>query len=99
MTEKPTEKEIKKVEQIVNEKIADKLPVKFKIIPKAEAIKLGAKSFFREKYPEMVKVYSIGNYSREFCGGPHVKNTSEIGKIEIFKHEKIGSNLYRIYAK
>jgi len=99
LTEKPTEKEIKKVEQIVNEKIADKLPVKFKIIPKAEAIKLGAKSFFREKYPEMVKVYSIGNYSREFCGGPHVKNTSEIGKIEIFKHEKIGSNLYRIYAK
>jgi len=47
----------------------------------------------------MVKVYFVGDYSKEFCGGPHVKNTSEIGKIEIYKFEKIGSNLYRIYAK
>jgi len=47
----------------------------------------------------MVKVYFIKDYSKEFCGGPHVKNTSEIGEIEIYKFEKIGSNLYRIYAK
>ncbi|MBI4974013.1 alanine--tRNA ligase [Candidatus Roizmanbacteria bacterium] len=98
-TKKPTDEEIKKVESIVNEKINAALPVEFKILPKAEAEKLGAKSFFREKYPEMVKVYSIGDYSKEFCGGPHVKNTKEIGKIEIYKTEKIGSNLYRIYAK
>jgi len=96
---KPTEEQIKQVEEIINKKIQEKLPVQSKIVPKEEAIKLKAKSFFREKYPEMVKIYSIGNYSKEFCGGPHVKNTSEIGEIEIFKHEKIGSNLYRIYAR
>jgi len=96
---KPTNEQIKQVEKIINDKINEKLPVSFKIIPKDEALKLGAKSFFREKYPEMVKVYFVGNYSKEFCGGPHVKNTFEIGKIEIYKFEKIGSNLYRIYAK
>ena len=97
--QKPTPEEIKNIEKNINDKIREKLPVSFKIIPKNEALKLGAKSFFREKYPEMVKVYSVGDYSKEFCGGPHVKNTSEIRKIEIYKFEKIGSNLYRIYAK
>ena len=96
---KPTDEQIKKVENIINKKIQEKLPVSFKIIPKVEALKLRARSFFREKYPEMVKVYFVGNYSKEFCGGHHVKNTSEIGKIKIYKFEKIGSNLYRIYAK
>ncbi|EKE13954.1 MAG: hypothetical protein ACD_12C00732G0001 [uncultured bacterium] len=98
-TLKPTGDQIKKVEEIINYKIKESLPVEFKIIPKEEALRLGAKSFFREKYPDMVKVYFIKDYSKEFCGGPHVKNTSEIGKIEIYKFEKIGSNLYRIYAK
>ncbi|MEK7597419.1 MAG: alanine--tRNA ligase [Patescibacteria group bacterium] len=98
-TLKPTEEQIKKVEKIINNKIKESLPVEYKIVPKEEALKLGAKSFFREKYPDMVKVYFIKNYSKEFCGGPHVKNTFEIGKIQIYKFEKIGSNLYRIYAK
>lgn len=98
-TVKPTVEQIKKVGEMINKKIEEKLPVEFKIVPKVEALKLGAKSFFREKYPDMVKIYFVGNYSKEFCGGPHVKNTSEIGKIEIYKFEKIGSNLYRIYAK
>ena len=96
---KPTNDQIKQVERIVNKKIQEKLPVEFKIVPKEEAIKLNAKSFFREKYPDMVKVYFIAGYSKEFCGGPHVKNISEIGSVKIFKNEKIGSNLYRIYAK
>lgn len=96
---KPTDDQIKQVEKLINEKIKEAIPVSFKIIPKEEALKIGAKSFFREKYPDMVKVYFIGDYSKEFCGGPHVKNTKEIGKIEIYKFEKIGSNLYRIYAK
>ncbi|VVA43436.1 Alanine--tRNA ligase [Candidatus Roizmanbacteria bacterium] len=98
-TLKPTKEQIKKVEAVMNQKIKESLKVEFKIIPKEEALKLGAKSFFREKYPDMVKVYFVGDYSKEFCGGPHVKNTSEIEKIEIYKFEKIGSNLYRIYAK
>lgn len=97
--QKPESSQIKLVEEIVNQKIKQALPVSFKIIPKDEAYKIGAKSFFREKYPDMVKVYFIGDYSKEFCGGPHVKNTKEIDKIEIYKFEKIGSNLYRIYAK
>ena len=95
----PTYEQIKKAELIINKKIKETLPVIFKIIPREEANKIGARSFFREKYPDMVKVYFVGNYSKEFCGGPHVKNTSEIGQIKIFKYEKIGSNLYRIYAK
>ncbi|MEK9169437.1 MAG: alanine--tRNA ligase-related protein [Patescibacteria group bacterium] len=96
---KPTPEQIKEIEKNINDKIKESLSVNFKIVPKAEALKLGAKSFFREKYPDMVKVYFVGNYSKEFCGGPHVKNTSEIGKIKIYKFEKIGSNLFRIYAK
>lgn len=96
---KPSAEHIKEIEKNINEKIKESLKVEFKIIPKEEAMKLGAKSFFREKYPDMVKVYFVGDYSKEFCGGPHVKNTSEIGKIKIYKFEKIGSNLYRIYAK
>lgn len=98
-TKKPTGEEIKKVEAIINQKIKEALPVIFKIMPKDEAIKSGAKSFFREKYPESVKVYSIGEFSKELCTGPHVANTKEIGEITIFKFKKTGSNLYRIYAK
>lgn len=96
---RPTYEQIKKAELIINKKIKEAITVSYKIIPRDEAYKIGARSFFREKYPEMVKVYFIGNYSKEFCGGPHVKNTSEIGQIKIFKFEKIGSNLYRVYAK
>lgn len=96
---KPTYEQIKKAELMINKKVQEMIPVTFKIIPRDEAYKIGARSFFREKYPDMVKVYFVGDYSKEFCGGPHVKNTSEIGQIKIFKFEKIGSNLYRVYAK
>ncbi len=96
---KPTYEKIKQAELIINKKVKESIPVVFKIIPRDEAYKIGARSFFREKYPDMVKVYFVGDYSKEFCGGPHVKNTSEIGQVKIFKFEKIGSNLYRVYAK
>lgn len=101
---KPTDEEVKKVEDIVNEKIKAGLPMQFQMMPKEEAEKIGAKSFFKEKYPDTVKVYFIGNdipsaYSKEFCGGPHVKNTKDIGSITIKKVEKIGSNNFRIYAQ
>ena len=105
--EKPTDEMFKKVEQIVNDKIALKLPVSFKILPKKDAEKIGAMYFFKEKYGDDVKVYFVGgsaehptdSYSKEFCGGPHVQNTSEIGSITITKVKKIGSNLMRIYAE
>lgn len=96
---KPTDEQIQQVIALVNEKITAKLPVEFKILPKNEAELLGAKSFFREKYPDMVKVYFVGDYSKEFCGGPHVKNTGEIGQFSLVKFEKIGNNMYRIYGK
>jgi alanyl-tRNA synthetase len=101
---KPTTENLKEVEKIINQKIKEELPVNFVVLHKEEAYKIGAKAFFKEKYPDVVKVYYIGQsletaYSKEFCGGPHVTNTKEIGKIEIFKFEKIGASLYRIYAK
>jgi len=101
---KPSNEQIKKVEAIINQKIREELPVNFILLSKNDAYKIGAKSFFRERYPETVKIYYIGQnlenaYSKEFCGGPHVKNTKEIGKIEIFKFEKIGANLYRLYCR
>ncbi len=96
---KPSAEDMVEVEAIINQKIKDSLNVEFKIIPKNEALKIGAKSFFREKYPDTVKVYFIGDYSKEFCGGPHVKNTKEIGSLKIFKFEKIGNNLFRVYAR
>lgn len=101
---KPTPEEVSRASEIVNHKIKEALAVDFVIVPKDEASKLGAKSFFKEKYPDMVKVYFVGQslesaYSKEFCGGPHVANTQEIGKLEIYKSEKIGKDLYRIYAK
>jgi len=96
---KPTDEDIKKIEKIVNEKIKQGLTVTAKTIPKEEALKTGAKAFFRQKYPEIVTVYFIDNYSKELCGGPHVKNTKEIGRINIIKVKKIGSNLYRLYAR
>ncbi len=96
---RPTDEDLKKVEVIVNKKISEGLIVSSKIMPKEDAFKLGAKAFFRQKYPEMVTVYMIDSYSKELCGGPHVKNTQEIGPITIYKMEKIGANLYRLYAK
>lgn len=104
---RPTPDQLKTVENIINEKISAALPMRFKLMPKEEALTIGAKAFFREKYPDQVKVYYIGGeddkpetaYSKEFCGGPHVTNTKEIGPHTIFKFETIGSNLYRIYSK
>lgn len=104
---RPSDEDIKKVQRIVNDKIEENLSVSSEIIPKEKAYEIGAKAFFREKYPEKVKLYFVGGsskepnkaYSIEFCGGPHVKNTKLIGEIKIYKLEKIGSNMHRIYAK
>ena len=104
--QKLTEEELKKVEDLINDVIAKDLPVSFKVMPKDEALKTGAIHAFNEKYADTVKVYTIGNptassgppFSQEFCGGPHVKNTSEVGRVRIKKQEKIGAGLLRIYA-
>ncbi|MEX1064008.1 MAG: alanine--tRNA ligase [Candidatus Paceibacterota bacterium] len=99
---KLTEEEIAEVEDLVNETIKDGLTVSFREMPYEEAVKLGALSFFKEKYPPVVKVYTVGDwnepFSRELCGGPHVSNTSEIGHFKIKKEESIAAGTRRIRA-
>ena len=96
--------EIKKIENIVNDKIKLDLPVYAQKMPKEKALKLEAKAFFKEKYPDEVNVYSVGDpdlskaYSKEFCGGPHVKSTGEIGSFKIIKEESSSAGIRRIRA-
>ena len=97
--QKLTGEELTKVEDLINLQIEKKLPVSFEVVSLDEAVKSGALHFFAEKYGEEVKVYTIEDFSREVCGGPHIKNTSEIGHVKIIKQEKVGSGLLRIYAK
>lgn len=103
-SEKLSEEELEKVTGIVNDTAAKKLPVNFEIMSKEDAIKFGAHYLSGEQYPDQVKVYYIGDtissaISKEFCGGPHVKNTEELGIIEIYKQEKIGDGKMRVYAR
>jgi alanyl-tRNA synthetase len=98
---KMTSEEIKKVEDVVNAKIKEDLPVSFKEMSKDEAEKVGALHFFKERYPEKVKVYYIGRdlasaWSKEFCGGPHVTHTGEIGHFKIAKEEAVGAGIRRV---
>ncbi|MBI4992106.1 MAG: alanine--tRNA ligase [Candidatus Harrisonbacteria bacterium] len=95
---KLTDEEVKKIEDLVNEAIQKDLPVYYKELPIEEAKKTGALYFFKQKYPEKVKVYFMGDFSKEFCGGPHVANTFKIGKFKILKQEAVGSGVRRIRA-
>jgi alanyl-tRNA synthetase len=100
---KVTAEELARVERIVNEKAQEDLPVSFVELPIDEAKKTGALYYFREKYPALVKVYFAGSsleiaYSKEFCGGPHVTRTSEVGKFKIIKEEAVSAGIRRIRA-
>ena len=97
-TNKMTAEEINKVSGIVNQKIKDKLEVKKEEMSYNEAVEKGALAFFKEKYPERVNVYSINNFSKEICAGPHVRNTSELGVFKITKEESSGAGVRRIRA-
>ncbi len=94
-----TEKEIAKIEEIINQKIEEDLPVTHKEMPYQEAIDSGVLAFFKQKYPEQVTAYSIGKYSKELCGGPHVTTTGKIGKIKVDKQKALGQGLRRVYLK
>ena len=102
--QKMTPEEIKKVEAIVNEKIKSAIPVNKVILPREEAEKTGARHFFGEKYGDQVSIYYIGDslegaYSKEFCGGPHVKNTGDLkGAFKIKKEEAVAAGIRRIKA-
>ena len=95
---KLTDDERQKIEELVNDVIKKGYDVTMQEMPYQEAIKHGALHFFREKYPELVKVYSVGDFSAELCGGPHVKNTNEIGRFKILKEEAVASGVRRIRA-
>lgn len=95
---KLSDEEKQKVEDLVNEWILQGLEVNVKEMAKNEAIKSGAECMFIEKYPDIVTVYSIGNVSHELCGGPHVKNTSELGHFKIKKEEASSAGVRRIKA-
>lgn len=101
--QKMTEEEKKKVEDIVNSKIKEDLPVNKVVMKKEEAEKIGALHFFGEKYGEEVSVYFIGPslekaYSKEFCGGPHVERTGLLGTFKISKEEAVAAGIRRIKA-
>ena len=95
---KMTDEEKQKTEDLVNEWIIEAIPVEHLEMKKDEAIRLGAEAMFIEKYGDIVSVYKIGDKSLELCGGPHVKNTSELGHFKIKKEESSSSGVRRIKA-
>ena len=95
---KLTDEEKQKTEDLVNEWIKEGLPVIKEEMKKEDAIKSGAECMFIEKYPDIVTVYSIGDVSKELCGGPHVSNTSELGHFKIKKEEASSAGVRRIKA-
>lgn len=104
-TDALTDSQKQEVEAQINAWIKASLPVTVKSMQKQEALKSGAIAFFIEKYPDQVTVYTIGNdpetdwISKEFCGGPHVKNTSEIGEVKVVKEKAISAGVRRIYLE
>jgi alanyl-tRNA synthetase len=96
--EKMSADEIEKVERIVNEQIALGLNVSFEVMSLEEAQQSGATALFENKYDQKVKVYSIGDFSKEVCGGPHVDNTHELGHFKITKEQSSSAGVRRIRA-
>ncbi len=95
---KMTDEEKQKAEDLVNEYISQAIPVEKIEMNKEDAIKMGAEAMFIEKYGDVVTVYKIGDVSLELCGGPHVSNTSELGKFKIKKEEASSAGVRRIKA-
>ncbi len=96
--QKLTEEQLNQITNMVNEQINKKIPVVKETMSFPDAQKQGALAFFGTKYPEIVSVYTVGDFSKEVCTGPHVKNTGSLGKFLITKEESAGSGKRRIYA-
>jgi alanyl-tRNA synthetase len=96
--EKMTEEQLREVERIVNEQIDRNLPITYEEMTLEQARDSGAIALFGDKYDEVVKVYSIGDFSREVCGGPHVARTSELGRFRIVKEQSSSQGVRRIKA-
>ena len=93
-----TDEQLTEVEAIVNRQIARDLPVNVQVMSLEQALSGGALAFFGEKYGQQVKVYTIGDFSKEVCGGPHVSHTAELGRFQIIKQEAVGRGVRRIRA-
>ncbi len=96
--EKMTPEQLRRVEQIVNEQIDRDLPVSMRMMPLEEAVAAGAMALFGEKYEKNVKVYAIGDFSKEVCGGPHVEHTGLLGRFKITKEQSSSAGVRRIRA-
>jgi len=96
--EKMTPEQVSKVEEMVNDAISRNLPVSMEVMTLEQARESGATALFAGKYGEQVKVYVIGDFSKEVCGGPHVENTSALGKFRIKKEESSSAGVRRIRA-
>jgi alanyl-tRNA synthetase len=95
---KLTDDELRKIEGLINEKISESLPIIMEEMGIDEAKSIGAKGEFGDKYGEKVKVYFIGDFSKEICGGPHANNTKELGHFKIIKEEAVAAGVRRIKA-
>jgi len=95
---KLTEEELKKVEELVNQKIQENLPVTMEELSLQEAKQKGALGVFEHKYGERVRVYRIGQFSKEICAGPHVQSTGQLGVFRIIKEEASSAGIRRIKA-
>ena len=93
-----TEEQLAAVQRLVNEQIEKDLPVSMAVMPLPQALEAGALAFFGEKYGQQVKVYSIGSFSKEVCGGPHVEHTRLLGRFRILKQEAVRQGVRRIRA-
>lgn len=96
--DKLTGEQIKIVEDLINKKIKQDIPVTKVEMSKIQALAEGALAFFPERYPDVASVYQIGDFSKELCGGPHVNSTGKIQRIKITKEESAGAGIRRIYA-
>ena len=96
--EKLTDQQLSQVEVLVNQKIKEDLPVKKEVVSLEEARKKGALALFDQRYGEEVNLYSIADFSKEVCAGPHLSSTGAVGGVKIIKQEAVGSGRRRIYA-
>jgi len=93
-----SDEQLSEIERMVNEQIARNLPVTVEVMPLEKALQSGALAFFGDKYGEQVKVYTMGDFSKEVCGGPHVAQTGELGRFRITRQEAVGQGIRRIRA-
>jgi alanyl-tRNA synthetase len=95
---KVSDEEIKQIQDLVNEKIKENLEVKKQEMDYKQAIETGALAFFKEKYPDEVSVYSVGDFSKEICAGPHINKTGELVEFKIIKEQSSSAGVRRVKA-